>query len=156
MRATNLYVTEIKPIENNNDRELKVTLSNSTEITICGCQGSWQQYGGDERELWISVPIAEAATSWLNFEDEYNEYEMERIRIEIADKYLHNNLESVCKDIEDFDERLGIALKKMDRYRCPLRMADESLYNEIAEAIGEFSIENDFDEDYFDIETIVL
>lgn len=156
MKATNLYVTLINPIENNEERELKVNLSNGTQITICGCQGSWQQYGGDERELWVTVPIAESAAAWLNGEEEYDEYKMERIRLDIADEYLRENLESVCNGIEDFDERLGIALRKMDMYRCPLRMADISLYNEIAEAIGEFAVENNFDEDYFDVETIVL
>lgn len=61
----------------------------------------------------------------------------------------------VRNNVEDYEERLQLALKRMDRMREPLRMADGSLYDEIVDAISEWcddqeiSIENDMDWDEF-------
>ena len=58
----------------------------------------------------------------------------------------------VRDNIEDYEERLQLALKRMDRMRCPLRMADGSLYDEIVDAISEWCDDNEvsleFDEDW--------
>ena len=45
--------------------------------------------------------------------------------------YVRNN-------VEFFEERLQLALNKMDRMRCPLQMADEELFNDIVNAIEEW------------------
>lgn len=62
--------------------------------------------------------------------------------------YVRNN-------IEDYEERLQLALKRMDLMRCPLRMADGSLYDEIVDAISEWCDDNEvsleFDEDWDDL-----
>lgn len=59
--------------------------------------------------------------------------------------YVRNN-------VEDYEERLQLALKRMDRMREPLRMADGSLYDEIVDAISEWCDDNEvsleFDEDW--------
>ena len=62
--------------------------------------------------------------------------------------YVRNN-------IEDYEERLQLALNRMDRMREPLRMADRSLYDEIVDAISEWCDDNEvsleFDEDWDDL-----
>ena len=45
--------------------------------------------------------------------------------------YVRNN-------VEYFEERLQWALNKMDRMRCPMRWADEELFNDIVNAIEEW------------------
>ena len=56
-------------------------------------------------------------------------------RKEVA-AYVRNN-------VEFFEERLQLALNKMDRMRCPLHMADEELYNDIVNAIEEWCDDNE-------------
>ena len=53
----------------------------------------------------------------------------------------------VRNNIEDYEIRLQLALKRMDRMRCPLRMADDGLYDEIMDAISEWCEDNDYDID---------
>ena len=48
------------------DREVTVTLSNGTKIHIVPCYDSWEQYGGTEDELRITVPIANKCNRWLH------------------------------------------------------------------------------------------
>ena len=63
--------------------------------------------------------------------------------------YVRNN-------IEDYEVRLQLALKKMDRMRCPLRMADESLFDEIVDAICEWFDDNEISIEYdFDFEELI-
>ena len=61
----------------------------------------------------------------------------------------------VRNDIEDFEVRLQLALKRMDRMRCPLSMADGMLYDEICDSVEEWCDDNGFsleyDEDFNDI-----
>lgn len=45
--------------------------------------------------------------------------------------------------VDDFDARVRVALGRIDRYRCPLKMVDGSLYNEIEDAICEYCEDND-------------
>lgn len=53
--------------ENNVEkRKIKVTLTNGTKITIEACHESWEQWGGTEEELWLTVPIAEKHNNWLH------------------------------------------------------------------------------------------
>ena len=61
----------------------------------------------------------------------------------------------VRHNIEDFEVRLQLALKRMDRMRCPLSMADGMLYDEIVDAIEEWCDDNEvsleYDEDFNEI-----
>ncbi len=50
--------------------------------------------------------------------------------------YVRNN-------VEFFEDRLQLALNKMDRLRCPLSFADEELYNDIVNAIEEWCDDNE-------------
>lgn len=50
--------------------------------------------------------------------------------------YVRNN-------VEFFEERLQLALNKMDLDRCPLRMADRSLYDDIINAIEDWCDDNE-------------
>lgn len=53
------------------DREAVVTLNNGTEIHICACYESWEQYGGNRDELGATVDIADCINGWLHgIEDE--------------------------------------------------------------------------------------
>lgn len=44
----------------------------------------------------------------------------------------------VRNNVEDFEVRLQLALKRMDRMRCPLSMADGMLYDEICDSVEEW------------------
>ena len=72
----------------------------------------------------------------------------EKIRKEIA-AYVRDN-------VEDYEIRLRLTLKQMDKMRCPFWMADDGrLYDEIVDAISEWCEDNDisveFDEDWDDL-----
>lgn len=54
------------------DREVKVTLSNGTEVHIVACYESYEQYGGCVEELKKTIDIAERYNAWLHGEDGYN------------------------------------------------------------------------------------
>jgi len=62
--------------------------------------------------------------------------------------YVRNN-------IEDFEERLQLALKRMDRMRCPLRMADGILFDEIYGAIDDWSWDNEVNTEDWDIDDLI-
>lgn len=51
----------------------------------------------------------------------------------------------VRNHVEFYEERLSLALGWMDRDRCPLRMADDGLFDEIVDAIEDWCWENDVD-----------
>ena len=61
----------------------------------------------------------------------------------------------VAANVEDYEVRLQLALKKMGIWRCPLSMGDRELYDEIVDSACEWlddndiSIENDMDWDEF-------
>lgn len=57
--------------------------------------------------------------------------------------YVRNN-------VEFFEERLQLALNKMDANRCPLKMADYQLFSDIRDAIKEWCEDNDFDVDHWE------
>jgi len=63
------YKIEKIELLNENDienREVLVTLDNGTEIHICACYESWQQWGGTTDELGTSVWVADEANDWLH------------------------------------------------------------------------------------------
>ncbi len=63
-----IYVEDVTLNEGEDleSRECICTLSNGTEIHIVACYESWQQYGGTQNELWLTVDIAEAINDWLH------------------------------------------------------------------------------------------
>lgn len=61
----------------------------------------------------------------------------------MTEKELYDGIEEYLKErIDLYEERLAIAYHKMDKYRCPLNHADESLCNDIEDAL------DDLKEDY--------
>ena len=51
-----------------------------------------------------------------------------------------------------------IALKRIDEWRCPLKQANQTLYNKIERLIDDYTLDNDLPQDWFhefgDIEDI--
>ncbi len=62
-------------------------------------------------------------------------------------------------NITDYDERVKIALGKMDRMRCDLRTADYGLAQEIEQCASEWADENGYVVDFLegiDVDEIVM
>jgi len=57
--------------------------------------------------------------------------------------YVRNN-------VEFFEERLQLALNKMERLRCSLRFADAELFDAIADKVSEWCSDNEVDVDYWE------
>ena len=57
--------------------------------------------------------------------------------------YVRNN-------VEFFEERLQLALNKMERMRCSLRFADSELFDEIADAIEDWCNDNEVSVDFYE------
>lgn len=49
-------------------RKVKVILTNGSVIYIERCHEAYEQYGGTERELFVTLPIAEKFNDWLHGE----------------------------------------------------------------------------------------
>ncbi len=49
-----------------NHRQLKITLSNKMVIRAESCHESWEQWGGTQAELFITMPIVERHNEWLH------------------------------------------------------------------------------------------
>lgn len=62
--------------------------------------------------------------------------------------YVRNN-------VEFFEERLQLALNKMDRMRCPLSFADEELYDDISNAIDDWCWDNEVDNEDWDYDDLI-
>lgn len=62
--------------------------------------------------------------------------------------YVRNN-------VEFFEERLQLALNKMERMRCSLRIADSELFDAISDAIDEWCDDNEVNNEDWDYEDII-
>lgn len=66
-------------------------------------------------------------------------------------KKMTREIAAYCRNnIEDFEERVQLALKKMGRMRCPFSMADQELYDDIVNCICEWCEDNDYSVDFFE------
>lgn len=62
-----------------------------------------------------------------------------------------NEVAAYCAaHIEDYELRAQLALKTMDRMRCPLSMADSALCSEIRDRACDWANDNDYAVDFFD------
>lgn len=59
-------------------------------------------------------------------------------------------------NIEDFDEKVKLALGYMDRRRCPLSQAAPVFYDELCEAVCEWAEANDVNLEGFDVEEVLM
>lgn len=57
--------------------------------------------------------------------------------------------------MEFFEERLQLALNKMERMRCSLRFADSELFDAISDAIDEWCDDNEVNNEDWDYEDII-
>lgn len=62
--------------------------------------------------------------------------------------YVRNN-------VEFFEERLQMALNKMERMREPLRMADQELYDDICNAIDDWCWDNEVNNEDWDYQDLI-
>lgn len=56
------YLNENRPSR----RQLKITLSNKRVIRAESCYESWEQWGGTQEELYITMPTVERHNGWLH------------------------------------------------------------------------------------------
>lgn len=67
------------------------------------------------------------------------------------------NIAAYCaKNVWEYEERLGMALSKMDYFRMPLKIADVGLYNDIADAVDDYCNDYGLNADEVDIEEMIL
>lgn len=70
---------------------------------------------------------------------------------------LYKTLARYCEEtIWEYEDRVQLALRKMDRERAPLSMVDRSLYNEIMDAVDEWGADNEVDVEDVDIEELIF
>ena len=89
-----------------------------------------------------------------NFDEFVNEaikYKPEDFNLDNAPKEL---VQYVIDNVEDFGRRYQKALTKIDRMRCPLRMADSYLYDEICNNVEDWCSDNDENFDDYDVDEI--
>ncbi len=58
--------------------------------------------------------------------------------------------------VEDFDFRVSLAFKTMDKMRCSFDYADCNLHNECYDKIEEWYEENGIEAEYIDVEEIIF
>lgn len=73
---------------------------------------------------------------------------MEKEMLKEVAAYVRNH-------VEDYEIRLSLALGRMERDRCPLRMADDGLFDEIVSAIDDWCWDNEFDDSEVDWEDAI-
>lgn len=70
-------------------------------------------------------------------------------------KTLQTIADYCLENIWNFEERVQIALAKIDHWRCPLSQADESLYDDIQNAIADCAADYEIDVEEIDPERII-
>lgn len=85
------------------------------------------------------------------FLNEAIKYKPDDFNLDNAPKEL---VQYVIDNVDDFGRRYQKALTKIDRMRCPLRMADSNLYNEICDNVEDWCSDNDDNIDNYDIDEI--
>lgn len=63
IRAVSVVYNNVDQI---GEREAVVSLSTGSEVHICVCYESWQQYGGTTPELRVTMPFADMLNDWLH------------------------------------------------------------------------------------------
>lgn len=89
-----------------------------------------------------------------NFEEFINEainYKPEDFNLDNAPKEL---VQYIIDNIDRFGKRYQMAITKIDRMRCPLRVADPQLYSELVDRAEEWCDDNNKDVEDYDIDEI--
>ena len=58
-------------------------------------------------------------------------------------------------NVEFYEDRLQLALNKMERMRCPLSFADQELYDDISNAIDDWCWDNEVNNEDWDYEDLI-
>lgn len=148
------YIKEVN--FNYESREVEVKLSNGSCVKICECYESWEQYNATTEEKQICVGIADIVNEWLHGGEEEPTWDVENEIVAVATEWLKDNDNAVFGRIDDFEVRRDVAMGVIDWMRCPLRQADNKLYNEMQDVLSEWCDENEFDVDEFDVENIIF
>lgn len=64
-------------------------------------------------------------------------------------------LDYCANNIFEWEDRVQLALAKIEHWRCPLSQADQSLYNDILNAIEDCATDYEIDVDDIDVEEII-
>lgn len=69
-----IEIVSVEPLNEDNveEREILVTFDDGTEVHICACYESWQQYGAPADVLRRTVGIAERNNAWLHGVDDFD------------------------------------------------------------------------------------
>lgn len=70
-------------------------------------------------------------------------------------KTLQTIADYCLENIWNFEERVQMALAKIDHWRCPLEQADYQLFEDICQAIEDCAIEYDIDCDNICVEDVI-
>jgi hypothetical protein len=70
-------------------------------------------------------------------------------------KTLQTIADYCLENIWNFEERVQMALAKIDHWRCPLSQADRTLYSDIQNAIEDYGTDYELDIDGIDPEEII-
>lgn len=72
-------------------------------------------------------------------------------------KNTMKKIAAYCEEnVWEYEDRLEMALSKMDYFRCPLRMADQELYRDIYDTVEDYCQDYSLDFDSIDIEELIF
>lgn len=72
------------------------------------------------------------------------------------DEKIYKEIDSLCREeIDNYDLRVELAWDTIAKWRCPLYMADDSLYDDIREVADEYAEEHGIDPEDIDIEEVI-
>lgn len=154
--ANDYYIKSVGFTTEDGERLVTATLSNNAVVKISPCYESWQQYNCTTNEMRTTVGIADIVNEWLHGEAEEPESDVNNEIIAVAIAWLKENQSEVFGDIADYDSRSEHAMNVMDEMRCPLSVADNSLYNAMNDKLTDWCNDNDFDPDEFDPDSIIF
>lgn len=69
-----IKIVSVEPTNENDldSREVLVTFDDGTEVHICACHESWEQYGAPSDVLKKTVAIADRNNAWLHGMGEFD------------------------------------------------------------------------------------
>lgn len=67
-------IGDIRPKENEEERELEVALIPGSTVHIVACYESFEQYGATIDALYKTLPLAEAANDWLHYKSDNTDF----------------------------------------------------------------------------------
>lgn len=72
-----------------------------------------------------------------------------------TEKMMRKVAEYCKSNVWEYDERLSLAVGKMEYLRAPLEVVDSSLYDDIQNAIEDYAGDNELDATCIDVEEVI-